>query len=236
MAKKTLDKVDERMELIVFGYCHDHEKKWCLNIAALVKHICLKYYKIHEEFTIYGKYLKINDSKDIVEASDHKESMMGAYGTVYGNIDIGNDPSISEYKWKFKILDAPSGPAHTSLDPQFHVVIGIDSSNKSIIDDCVFYDGINHNPYFGITVLGTIRRYDSSRWLQRFDRILQKGDEIEMIMKPKNGTLEFVLNGKNHGVAVKDKILKNTVYHLAIFVNEKVGKQTKIQLIKFVAM
>eukprot|EP01084_Bolivina_argentea_P071233 129537_1 len=225
MAVERRKSVDKRFEYAVFGYIHEFEKTWLFNVALLIKHMCLKYYRIREEFTKHGKSIKINESKDIIETC-----YPSFFGTVYGNIDISTNIAVNEYKWKFKILKYNlKSPAWR--DNNHEIYIGIDSSNKSICDDCFSYSGINHNPYFALrSRFGDIRRYDCGRHISYMDKPIIEGDIVEMIIKPNKKILEYNVNGKSYGVAVKDKTLKNNVFHLAICI---VGKATKIQLIDF---
>ena len=121
-----IKKADQISKDIVTGFIKDaqtllpNEKSTYYNIPELIFILTIIYYFNPEYFTIHGKYMRLNETKDTVERFMDPEAFW-IRNTVYGNIVITKEDK-GKFIWTFKTIEPPE---------ETEIAIGIDSSGKA---------------------------------------------------------------------------------------------------------
>ena len=125
--------IDVRSKNTVFGFIRESQSLFDTEtqcyIPDVVGYIVLMYCYIAEYFTVYGSNIEYNQSTNTIK---YISSCHGQHETAYGNINIDtNDNCI--HRWTLRIIN----------DECYEIFIGIDSSNKSYINDQFYRRYVN---------------------------------------------------------------------------------------------
>ena len=215
-ATQRWKQADNETKSSVFGYIRRIEKSgkgW--NIPLGIKYCCIDYYFLREYFTKHGDNIKVSKNKTLAEVSTNRHRRQTLYGNV--TIDLAESDDVkhhNRWKWTFKVSQS---------DPEsFGFWIGINNSNKTVLNDAISYSGIKYQSYT-LTNHGCLlpigccyESYDDAKW----------GAEaiIEMVVEKKS--LTFYTNS----ILTHSSFISDSTYHLAVVLSEK-GQ--KIELLKF---
>ena len=202
------------------------------NIPPLVFALTLLYFWNPEYFTVHGNYIKLNETKDIMEFTEDYDNSNS--NTAYGNIVITKNDT-GKFIWTFKIVK----PHQEAI-----IAIGIDSSNKKFVNNR-FYHTDNKNMFYGYQSYGDEIFCDNGKGARianvivkkRMDYIEDYGciysdqcNEIKMKLDMDQKILRYYVNGKDQGIAFENICFDNDEeYSLCICIDDKMT----IQLMKF---
>eukprot|EP01084_Bolivina_argentea_P070064 127449_1 len=221
----NLQLIDERSTNIVLGFIHNAQKLFSThknvyyNIPSLVSFIVAFYYARVEYFTKHGKYLELNDERNILSCI---KNPLGLGNTAYGNIEIKN--TLMKYMWTFKLI-------HINEKYTF-IAIGIDSSDR-VYGGKYWFDCKNKNPFYAIQIGGCCIQKHShcskpiSDWTDNV--LIKKGSKIQMEFNVKTKTLQYYINGKQFKFE-NIHFNHNTKYFMAVCVN---NERRSVQLVDF---
>ena len=215
MANLKIEDVDQLTKDIVFGFIRECEKLLLNNdiyiIPSIIYHICINYYWMKEYFTLFGKHMKLNDEKNIIQNIDN------FVDTAYGNIQIDN--KLFLYEWNFKIIK------HFA-----EIAIGIESSNKHFIDGRFTNKDQNENEFYAMNHDGIRYSNKVREQFASYDISRENGGTVKMIVNVKNKTISFVIDNKSLGIVFDDINFKTNKYNLAVYIGNQGGE---IELVSF---
>ena len=197
---------------VVFGFMRQmqlllpNDTNSYYNIPPLVIYICLYYYRQHEIFTLYGNKMSVNETNNIVKCD-------GNYNTVYGNVII-DGLSQAIHVWKVKILELKYGC----------IYVGIDSSNKAVINEDFSDPEMNENSFYSVDQFGS----SNTSWYDECtvetivslynEGEIENGDCMTMKVNPSKKTIKYFKNEMNTEFTLfKDIDMSEGVkYHFAV--------------------
>ena len=151
-------------------------------IPPLVIYICLYYYRHYEIFTLFGDKMSINEANNIVKCH-------GNYNTVYGKVII-DGLSQAIHVWKVKILELKYGC----------IYVGIDSSNKAVINEDFSDPDENENSFYSVDQYGS----SNLKWMDEctvktirnlnYEGEIKKDDCMTMKVNPSKKTIKYFKN------------------------------------------
>ena len=205
------DKIDERTELLIFGYMRLMESELELSIIPpLVIHLCILFYRIQECFDRAPDTFEISDNNLRVK----NVSNSGWKHTVYCQYPI---PSMSNliYEWTFKFQIHGQERTYTSNG------FGLASN-----DNCVDMDFCqNVSPY-----IPNYGMYDGTGGDAQKNRlrigsaglIFADGDVIKIILNLKKQTLGHQVNDMNVNIVFNDiEKSDNITYQMVLQMTEQ---------------
>ena len=212
------------------------EKTISLAIPELIIVICTFYYYHFERFTAHGDKIKLIEYQSIATKCENKsaaDDLDDPYHSVYGNIGIIGSNKANKYTWTFKILCLPGSSTWNE-----NLYIGIDSSNKSCVNDDfsqpmtvalinqkyhLYAWGSDQHMYF---------KNDGYTYSSRsYGKYWRADDIIKMELNMNEKSLRFYLNDVDQGIASQDiQFKEGETYYLAVAIGDA---GTSLKLISF---
>eukprot|EP01084_Bolivina_argentea_P120909 214336_1 len=217
---KELDKVDDRIKDLVFGYVRKAELIWIKNniIPDLVRYICLWYYYIPAYFECLGP--KISYRKDSEKMEIFKNPIGATVSSSYAApiIPSFNNPTI--YEWKIKVV---------KMRP-YSISIGIDDAKCLSLDGPFTGRNKTTSNYGLIGATGELQCLVGDRINGYAKRVITDGTIVTMILNLNAKTLQYMINGVDCGIAYKDIRCKPELeYRMAV----RMFSNTSVRLVSF---
>ncbi len=222
LSLKRLKSADKRFKYSVFGYIREYEEDKPVNVPIMINYICLSYYLLTEKFTKHGDEMVLNESNETVTKTDYSYN-----NTVYGGIIIdGEDDSIIEYEWKFKVI------------LKGWIGIGIDSSNKKCINTDFTDSDDNGSQFYGVVMNHRKKAFlydpntDPTNDKPNCDIKLEpsSGQHVKMTLNTNDKSLRFECAGEYLPIYHKDIDFDHRQYNMAIVLS---SCGDHVQLTKF---
>ena len=191
-----LRKVDERSQLVVFGYIRNVEIEFDSNssnpIPPLISYICLMYFYVIEYFEFIGNHIKLSENKSTISKTDN-----GWTSTSYGSvITPSTDPLTA--KWFIKLINPKNA----------NIIIGIQSSNIDINQP--FTWNRTGDMYYGFYLATGTKHQNKSDYRIRSciyvktTQLYKKDDIIIMELNMDQRYIRFYHNDQDLGIAFRD--------------------------------
>ena len=216
--RSSMSKCDS--ECLVFGFVAEIESELlskCV-IPRSLRELCFKYYYICEYFAKHGKYIILNEIRDIA----WRQKGSDQHSTIYGHqITDPSDKSIKSYKWTLKLL---------GFENKNGFFMGIDSSNEEYLENHFTSWYYNKHAFYAFTVTKYKRRngYGSKK---ANHLIFQVNDIVCLELNVKNKTFSIIINDDLDNSAIHENVaIENVTYRLAITLT---FAHHKVQLIKY---